>query len=469
VSYTLNALQQRMILILMAVSNFILGTDLSITSVALPTIGAELHLAPLAMSWIVIADTLAIAGLLTIGGRLTDRVGHRLVLTVGLLCYGFGSILAVFAFHLPVLLAARVMQGAGNALISPAAFSLIVTFLPEGPRRRRGFGLFVITQGLSMILGLMLGGWIVTNVGWRGAYLLALPLIAVAIFLAGRVLPRRVAIDHGPLDLLGAVIITAAVVSAISGFHAIGTDGLLARPTLLLLGAAAVLTLVFIRVERRAPSPMVPLILFSRPGFAASTAVIFLVMGAGAGVFVVSQLNLQRLLGFSAALAGVAMLPYSVSVVGSGQLAPMILRRFGPGNVLIAAIVLEIVGMLLLALAAGASYGLSVAPGVVICAVATMLCFISIMDIAGSGMQIGEHGIGTGVLLTSQQIGIALGVSSALGLLGGGDGIFRAAGFTAAYMGLAAGMGIALILCIMFIRGCVGMVPPAEAPVKVSH
>jgi MFS family permease len=464
---TLNAAQQRMILILMAVSTFVLGTDLSITSVAIPTIGMELHLTPLGMSWIVIADTLAIAGLLTVGGRLTDRMGHRFVLTVGLLCYGFGSLLAGFGFNLPVLLTARVMQGAATAFISPAGFSLIVTFLPEGPQRRKGFGLFVITQGLSMILGLMLGGWIVTNVGWHGAYLMVLPLIAVAIFLAARVLPRRVPIEHGPLDLLGAVIITATVVATISGFHAVGTDGLLARPTLLLLGGAAVLTLVFVKVERRAPSPMVPLILFSRPGFAACAAVIFLVMGAGAGVFVVTQLNLQRLLGFSAALSGAAMLPYSVAVMASGQFAPIILRRFGPSRVLIAAIVSEIVGMSLLAFTAGASYGLSVAPGVVICAVATMLCFISIMDIAASGLQVGDHGVGTGVLLTSQQIGIALGVSSALGFVGGDDGVFRAVGFTAAYMGLAAGMGIALILCIMFIRGRVGMVPPVEGLVKV--
>lgn len=443
---------ERLIVALMAISYLIVTADLSVASVALPSIGRDLRVPAAVLSWVVVAASLANAGLLVIGGKLVDRLGHRRVLATGLSIYVLASLVAAFSSSLAPLLAARAAQGVATALIAPASFSLITAFLPEGPVRHRALGVFGVTQGLSLILGLFLGGWVVTRFGWHAAFLLNLPVALVSLVLALRVLPRPAHRGREPIDGAGALVAVLAMVATVSGISAAGEVGLLATRTMLLLGGAILLFGLLVLIERRMPAPMLPPALFRRPGFAVSAAASLFVLGGVGGLFVLSQLAMQHVLGMSAAQSGLGMLPYALAVMATGQGAPLLLGRFPPRTIVLGACLVNLAGFALLAATVGREYGLSIAPGVILCPLGSVSAFIALMQSGTGGLAAEEQGVGTAALFVCHQVGVAAGASIAMSLAGAHEAAVGPAGLQLAFAALAVGVGIAFLIALTGLR-----------------
>lgn len=442
---------QRRIIALMALSKLIVTADFAIVSVALPSIGRNLGVAPALLSWIVSANTLALAGTLILGGKLVDRIGHRRALGAGLALFALGSIAAGLAPSFALVLAARVVQGLAVALVSPAAFALITAFLPDGPVRHRALGVFGITQGASLIVGLLCGGWIVTNFGWRAVFLVNVPLAAVALVMALRFLPRVRTHRGEAIDGAGAVIATVAMVLLVAGISSMGRMGLFAPQPLGMLAGAALSFALFWWVERRVAVPLVPPALLRRPLFALSCGVLLLFLSGVGGLFVLSQLYMQRVLGFTAAAAGLGAMPYAVAVIAAGQMAPLVLARVPLRLVGLGAGALNITGLLWLAASMGQPYALSVAPGMMLCALGSVTTFIVLMQAATAPLGPHEQGVGTALLFTCQNVGTGLGAAVAMMLLGtGGD--LAAGDFRAPFATLAAGIAVAVAALLLGLR-----------------
>ena len=429
------------IIALMALIKLVTTADFAIVSIALPSMGTDLGVPPALLSWVVTANTLTLAGALILGGKLVDRYGHRRALTVGIVLFVTGSVAAGLAPSFPLVLAARVVQGLAVALLSPGAFALIYAFLPDGPVRYRALGIFGITQGASLIIGLLLGGWIVTEFGWRAVFLVTAPLMLAALVMVLRDLPRLSARSEEPIDGLGAVIGSLALLGLVGGV------ALLARPGYAWIGGAMlaggiVLIAVFVIVEKRAQSPLIPAGLLHRPMFALSAWMLMLFMAGVGGLLVLSQLYMQRVLGFTAAAAGMGAMPYALAVIAAGQLAPILLAKASLRTAILGAALFNGVGFGWLATSMGLPYALSIAPGMVICALGSVTTFIVLMQAATAPLPPGEQGVGTAVLFTAQQIGTGLGATTTLMLLDPAGGVLAAGDFRLPF----AALGITIVI-----------------------
>ncbi len=446
------------VIALMALTKLILTADFAIVSIALPSIGRDLGVSPSALAWVVTANTLALAGTLIVGGKLVDRYGHRRALAFGLAMFAVGSIAAGLAPSFGLVLAARVLQGFAVALLSPGAFALITAFLPDGPVRHRALGIFGITQGVSLIIGLLGGGWIVTTFGWRGAFLVNVPLLAIALGMALAWLPRVATSRGEPIDGAGAITATIAMGLLVGGIALLGRLGIAPTTLGMLAGAGASIAL-FVWIERRVAAPLVPGSLVRRPMFAAACFMLMLFLAGVGGLLVLSQLYMQRVLGFSAAAAGLGAMPYALAVIAAGQIAPTLLARVPIWRAVVGAGILNIIGFSWIALSMGQPYAVSIAPGLVICALGSVSAFILLMQVATAPLAPQEQGVGTALLFTAQQVGTGLGATVTMILLDPGSGTLTAAAFRAPFLALAAGVTLAVASLIV--------TRPARAPLPV--
>ncbi|MFW2851835.1 MFS transporter [Sphingomonas sp. TX0543] len=442
-----DARHHRRVIALMALTKLILTADFAIVSLALPSIGRDLGVSPATLGWVVTANTLALAGTLIVGGKLVDRYGHRRALTVGLALFGLASLAAGLAPHFELVLAARVAHGLAVALLSPGAFALITAFLPDGPIRHRALGIFGITQGLSLIVGLLVGGWIVSTFGWRGAFFVNVPLVGIALSMTLAWLPRVATTRGEAIDGAGAITATVAMTLLVGGIALLGRIGV-APTTLAMLAGAGVTVAMFVAIERRVAAPLVPATLVRRPMFALSAFTLTLFMAAVGGLLVLSQLYMQRVLGFAPALAGLAAMPYALAVIAAGQLAPTLLARVTARRAVLGAGLLNLAGLTWLAMSMGQPYATSIAPGMVICALGSVTTFIVMMQAATAPLAPGEQGVGTALLFTAQQVGTGLGATVTMVLLDPGTKVLAADDFTIPFLALAGGIVVALAAVI---------------------
>ena len=316
----------RVVIWLVGLTQLVMTTDFSIVSVALPSIARDLHLTPTALAWIISAGAVPGAGLLILAGRAADIFGQRRCMLVGLTVFTVGSLGAAFAPSFAVIVVARGLQGLGGAILAPANFSLINTLVPEGPPRHRALGVFGVMQGLSLVIGLMLGGFLTTQFGWRSVFLINPVIVVLAIFLTLRAVPpAQTRVDRN-VDILGAILITvgaAATLTAVSLMGRSGVTGLSAA--LLVIGLTAFVGFFF--VEARAKSPLAPLSIFGRRNFVAANLVGACLLAGVGGLFVLTSLFMQTGLKFSARDSGLGMMPYAAAVMLAGQVAPWLLAR----------------------------------------------------------------------------------------------------------------------------------------------
>jgi EmrB/QacA subfamily drug resistance transporter len=337
--------------------------DGTIVNVALPTIGRDLGASTSALQWILSGYLLTLASLILLGGSLGDRLGRRRVFVAGAVLFSAASVLCALAPNVGTLIAARLVQGVGGALLTPGSLALIeASFRRED--RPRAIGAWSGLTGIATALGPLVGGYLIDAASWRAAFLINVPLGAFVVLFAHHVPESRDPSAHGKLDVPGAVLVALALAGStyalIEGPHGVS-------PLVILAGAGGVVALVaFLVVERRAANPMVPLGIFSRQ-FSAANLVTFVVYAALGGVFFLLVAFLQISMGYSPIAAGAASLPETLLMLLLSERAGALAQRIGPRLPLTIGPLLVAAGMLLMTqINPGDGYVQSVLPAVVV-------------------------------------------------------------------------------------------------------
>jgi len=399
----------------LAVSYFMTIVDLTIVNVALPTIGRELHFSESNLQWVVTAYGLSFGGFLLLGGRAADLLGRRRIMMIGLGLFTAASLGAGLANSDGFLIAMRGLQGLGAAVVLPAALSIVTNMFSEGAERNKALGIWGGIGALGATVGLVTGGLVTRYVGWQYIFFLNVPIGAAALLVARRIVPEsRLVGVRRRFDPVGAVSVTGgllALVYAISNAPQVGWSS--AR-TVALLAVSAVLAIVFLVVESRVESPLMPLRIFRLRTVAAANAVGLLLGGSFFGFVFVGTLYMQQVLGYSALQAGVAWLATSLTLLALAGLSQKLVTRISPGPVMALGMALIGGGILWATLVPvhGHFWG-SLAGPFFVAGAGGAFSFIPISIGGLTGVAEREAGLASGLLNTSQQLGGAIGVAIA--------------------------------------------------------
>jgi EmrB/QacA subfamily drug resistance transporter len=452
------------VLILLCAAQFMVILDITVVNVALPSIQADLGIATKDLQWVVTAYTLAFGGLLLLGGRLADLVGRRRVFLSGLAGFTAASLGAALADSSALLLAARVAQGVGAAMLSPAALSLITSLHVDGPERRRALAAWAAVASSGGAFGVLAGGALTETLGWRAIFVINVPVGIAAAVAALRLLPATAPTRRGRIDLGGAVLATASLVALIYALVEAPDAGWGSPQTLGLLAAAAAGLVAFVALELRVREPLVALSVFRRRTTVTALVLMIAGMGTVLSAFFFCSLYLQHILGHSALRTGLEFLPGALLLVVAAHVGGRLISRFGAKPVLAAGMALGALGALLLSgVSPDGSYLSDVLPGLLVLDVGIGLAASGIFITAMSGVGEREAGMVSGLTATAHEIGIALVLpvlsTIAAGRIGGEsieaaglDPGAVAAGFGDAFSG-AAGIALgAALLALVALR-----------------
>ena len=319
----------RWVLAITVLGSGIAFLEATVVNVAVPAIGRDLEATTGDLQWILNGYLLTLSSLILLGGSLGDRMGRRLIFNVGVIWFTLASALCALAPSAEVLIAARVLQGVGGALLTPGSLAIIeATFHPDD--RAKAIGAWSGLSGIAAALGPLLGGYLVDEVSWRWIFLINLPLGAFVVFMANRHVPEtRDPLASGRLDVPGALLATLGLAAATFALIA-ASEGQGAATVALAGSAGAILLAAFFGVERRSRNAMMPLSIFSSKQFTAANLVTFCVYAALSGVFFLLVSFLQISMGYSAIAAGSAALPVTLILLLFSSRAGALATRIGP-------------------------------------------------------------------------------------------------------------------------------------------
>lgn len=432
-------------LALIASCQLILVVDASIVNVALPSIRSSLGFSPENLSWVVNAYTLAFGGLLLLGGRAGDILGHRRVFVAGAVLFTLASLAGGFAMSPAWLLAARAAQGVGAAFAGPASLALVAVTFEEGPRRARALAVFSMAASAGMVVGLVLGGVLTMWASWRWVLFVNVPVGGLVAVLAPRLVAESERLP-GRFDLAGALTSTVGTSLLVYGFIRAARQGWGEGLTVAAFGGAVVLLAVFVVVEARARQPIMPLRLFAGRDRCGAYGMRLLLTAAMSGMLFFLTLFVQDVLGFSPLRTGLAFLPTTVALVVASRAVPWLLPRWGARPVMVAGSVLCLAGMVWLTRVSAGSGSLTVLGPVLLFGAGTGLVAVAATFVALSSVPRADSGAASGLLQGVQQVGGSLGVAvlvtvyaSARGSVAGiGDAFMAGVVFTACMVVIAA-------------------------------
>ncbi|WP_405752012.1 MULTISPECIES: MFS transporter [unclassified Streptomyces] len=401
--------------------------DFFIVNVALPTIDHDLDAGPALLELVVAGYGLAYAVLLVLGGRLGDMAGRRRLFLLGMAAFGITSLACGLAPDAWTLVGARVAQGAAAALMLPQVLATIQA-ATSGHRRARAMGLYGATAGLSMVAGQILGGVLVAaaplssvfgeSAGWRSVFLVNVPVAAAGLVLAARVVPETRSERPAPIDVPGTLLLTVSLVTLLAPL----TEGRAAGwPvwTWVSLALFPFAAYAFYRVERRADrrglTPLVPPSLLRLESLRRGLALVVpFSIGFGGFMFVIA-VALQQGLELGPAAAGLSMAPMAVAFFVASLAGPRLILRYG-SRVVTAGGLIQAVGVLVLALTVWREWSglgpLGLLPGVAIAGFGQGLQLPVLFRIVLSDVPAARAGVGGGVMTTTQQAALALGVAT---------------------------------------------------------
>jgi EmrB/QacA subfamily drug resistance transporter len=396
-------------LLVLCLSLVVLGMDNTILNVTLPTLARDLGATASQLQWMVDSYILVFAGLLLTMGAVGDRFGRKLALNAGLLVFAAGSIASAFAGSPEVLIASRAAMGIGAALIMPSTLSIITNIFPP-KERGRAIGVWAGVAGLGIVLGPVIGGWLLERFWWGSVFLVNVPVVALAILSGRPLVPESRDPNATPLDPIGAALSIAALVALVYGIIQAPEQG---WTDPLILGAfalAAVLAVAFIWWERRAEHPMLRIQFFRNPRFSAASGAIAMAFFALFGsVFLLTQ-HLQFVLGYTPLQAGVRILPIAALIVAA-PLAARLTERIGIKIVVVAGLLIVAGALWLLStVQLSDGYG-KVAAALALLGTGMGLTMAPATESIMGSLPLAKAGVGSAMNDTTRQVGGALGVA----------------------------------------------------------
>jgi len=429
-----------------ATAQFIVIMDTSIIGVALPQMQADLGFSQENLSWVFNAYVVAFGGLLLLGGKLSDLLGARKVFSAGWVILIIGSLTAGLAGNVGTELVGRAVQGAGAALIAPAALTMLMMLFGRNPRElTKAFALYGAAAPAGGTAGVFLGGLITEYASWEWVFYINIPIALIILALTPSLMPPGKAAARSKIDLLGAITVTAGLAALVYAIVEAPVVGWGSAQTWLILAGAAVLLGGFLWLQAKRRDPLVRLGIFRTPNLGAANLAQLLLGGAWIPMWFFLNLYLQQVLGYSAFPSGAALLPMTTIVmIGMVVLAPRAIARFGPKNMTVVGLALLAAGMFWLSFARpDGSFAADVLPASLLAALGMSLAFIPTLGTAISAARPEEGGLASGIVNTSYQIGSAIGlavmtaIAAAYGANTLGDPVALTNGFSAAFIGAA--------------------------------
>ncbi len=401
-------------LLLLAMTQFVIVIDASIVNVALPSIGRHLQFSRTDLSWVVNAYTLTFGGFLLLGGRLADVLGRRRLFIVGLVLFSLASFAGGLAQSEGWLITARAVQGLGAAIVSPAALSIITTTFAEGAERNRALGIWGAVAGAGGAAGVLLGGILTSGLSWRWVLFVNVPIGLLAAASAPRVLVEsRAEGDARTFDIPGAVAVTAGLALLVYAVVEAVNAGWGSTATLLRLGGAVLLLILFLVIERRQRHPLMPFSIFRLRTLRGANVVGLLIGMALFSMFFFISLYLQNVLHYSAIKTGISYLPLAGGIIVSAGLASQLVTRVGFKPPLVAGLLLVAGALVWFSQlpATGGSFAADVLGPSLLAAFGLGLAFVPVTIAAVTGIRPHEAGLASGLINTAQQVGGALGLA----------------------------------------------------------
>jgi EmrB/QacA subfamily drug resistance transporter len=403
-----------MALVVLCAGMLMIILDSTIVNVALPAIQGDLGFSQSSLAWVVNAYLIAFGGLLLLAGRVGDLIGRRIVFLVGLGVFTAASLVCGLAQSQEVLVGARFVQGAGGALTSGVILGIIVTMFPEPREQAKAIGVYSFVASAGASIGLLAGGVLTQAINWHWIFFVNLPIGVATAMLALRLVERDegIGLKQGA-DVPGALLVTAALMLGVYTILEAGDYGWGSAHTLGLGALSVALLVAFVGREARSANPLVPLRIFRSRNVSGANVIQMLMVAGLFGMFFLSVLYLQRVLGYDAIETGLAFLPVSVliGVLSLGFSARLNLR-FGARATLLPGLVLLVAGLLLFARApVDGGYLVDLLPAMVLFGIGAGLAFPSLTTLAMSGATQNDSGLASGLINTSLQVGGALGLA----------------------------------------------------------
>ena len=436
--------------------------DVTVVNVALPSIQKDLGFSSSSLAWVVNAYLIAFGGLLLLAGRLGDLISRRGIFLAGLAVFTLASLACGLAQSQAMLVGARFVQGVGGAMTSAVVLGMIVTMFPSPREQAKAIGIYAFVASAGGSIGLLAGGAITESINWHWIFFVNVPIGVVTAIAAVRLLEHDRGIGFGRgADVLGAALITGALMLLVYTIVKPAVDDGWGAPTTLILGGAALaLVAAFLAREATAANPLVPLGIFRSRSISGANAVQALVVPGMFGSFFLGALYLERILGYSPLEIGLAFLPATLLMGAlSFRYTERLITRFGARGTMLPGVVLILGAMVLFARTpVDGDYVTDVLPVAVLIGLGAGLSFPALMTLAMAGATPEDAGLASGLVNTSAQVGGALGLALLASvaatrtdaLRGAGDSAAAAlnGGFHVAYLVgallIAAGLAVAL-------------------------
>jgi EmrB/QacA subfamily drug resistance transporter len=411
-----------LILVICSMSLLIVGLDATIVNVALPAIQRSFDSTLSGLQWTIDAYTLVLASLLMLSGSTADRLGRRRVFGAGLVLFSLGSLLCALAPSLELLVAFRVVQATGGAMLSPVAMSIVRNVFEDPRERAQAIGVFAAMFGISMALGPVLGGFLVSAISWRAIFLVNLPIGLAAIALAARFVPESRAPRPRRIDPVGQVLVIVALAALTYAVIEGGRVGFGAARIVVLLALALGCFAALVLYELHRREPLLEMRFFTSAPFAGASAIAVCLSAALGGFLFMTTLYLQNVHGLSPLHAGLYMLPTAGMMIVFAPLSGRMVGRFGARPSMVAGgLAVMISGLMLTGLAPGTSTELLLSAYAVF-GFGFALASPPIANTAVSGMPPAQAGVAAAVATTSRQVGLTLGVAVLGAVAAGGLG-----------------------------------------------
>jgi EmrB/QacA subfamily drug resistance transporter len=388
--------------------------DVTVVNVALPSIQDDLGFSQTSLAWVVNAYLIAFGGLLLLGGRLGDLIGHRRIFLIGLTVFTAASLLCAASQTQGMLIAARFIQGAGGAFASAVVLGMIMMMFPEPREQAKAIGVYGFVASAGGSIGLLLGGTLTESISWHWIFFINVPIGIVAGLLARRLVADRPGIGLAAgADLPGAVLMTSGLMLGVYAILQVSEQGWSSGEVLGLGALSLVLLTAFVLRQARIANPLMPLRLFRSHNLSGANLVLILLVVGMFSMFFLGALYMQRILGYDPLQVGLAFLPGTI-VMGTMSLyvsGPAALR-FGPKRVLVVCLVAMGSAMLLFARTpVDGSYVPDLLPIMLLFGFGAGLSFPALMQLTMAGVAPSDMGLASGLANTSPQVGGAVGLA----------------------------------------------------------